>query len=467
MTAHMHGALPPRLSPLDAYFLDVEPGGPAMNIGGLLVLERPEGRPPLTIDALRARVLQRLALLPRLRARVTAVPLRLAQPVWADDPHFDVDRHVRASPLTGPDGAAVPWSRILRAVETTHHEPMDRAHPLWDITLLPGATRQQQVLHVRFHHALVDGMRAMATAVALFDRPEDEAPVAPVPALPVVDPSPTEMVTAVLAERGLRQLQRGLDIVLGALDPLAQLKREQRTVETVLSFLGTPDPPRASLNALVGPERRYRTTVIPTSEITQIRRRRGVTAHDVVLGLVAGALARLFAARGEPASWVRALVPMARPLPADQEPLGNHASICFVDLPVAPGPDDDRLRAVAAAANAAKHSPQLRSGAEFEGLTDEAPPLAAAWMAQALADDVHVNLVVTYLRWSRRIPPLLGAQHLVTYPLLPLARRIGLFIGAVEAGGQVGFAVTTDPSILPEPAFLAEALRATATALLR
>ncbi|WP_204693540.1 wax ester/triacylglycerol synthase domain-containing protein [Geodermatophilus bullaregiensis] len=463
----MNAAFPPRLSPLDAYFLDVEPGGPAMNIGGLIVLERPDGVPALTTEALRARVLQRLPLLPRLRARVTPVPFHLAQPVWGDDRHFDIDRHVRAGPLDDPDGTGVAWSRILRAVEHTHHEPLDRAHPLWDMTLLPGTAPRQQVLHVRFHHALVDGMRAMALAVALFDRPEDYVKVVQVPAPPPVEPSATDLLTAIVAERGVRQLQRGLDLVLGALDPLAQLRQEQRTVETVLSFLGTPDAPRASLNGRVGPERRCRTAVVLTSDVARIRRRHHVTAHDVVLTLIAGALARLFAARGEPASWVRALVPMARPLPATDEPLGNHASICFVDLPIAPGRDDERLRAVAAAAAAAKHSPQLRSGAEFEGLTDEAPPLAAAWMARALADDVHVNLVVTYLRWSRRIPPLLGAQHIVTYPLLPLARRIGLFIGVVEAGGRLGLAVTTDPSILPEPGFLAHALRETAASLLR
>ena len=41
----------------------------------------------------------RLSLVPRYRQRVAEVPGHLANPVWVDDPDFDVTYHVRRSAL--------------------------------------------------------------------------------------------------------------------------------------------------------------------------------------------------------------------------------------------------------------------------------------------------------------------------------------------------------------------------------
>ncbi len=456
-----------RLSAVDAGFLYQERAGLAMNIGGLIVLERPRGAEPVSLDRLRARVDERLAALPHLRAQLAQVPFDLARPVWVPDRTFRVERHVRDAALEGNgENGIISWQKILGFVERTQNTPFERDKPLWDITLLPGSAPRQHVLHVRYHHALVDGLRAIATSLALFDDPGETAGRDVRPRMPSAMPSEEDLVAAAMAEGGTRQIQRSLELVLDVLDPLGSLRRERRVIDGALAFLSLPPAPRAPLNGPVGPERCHRTAVVSSAELTAIRRRYGVSAHDVVLGLVAGALARLFAARGQRQRAVRALVPMARMPPPQERLVGNHAAFCFVDLPVAPAADGDRLLSVSAAATAAKQSSQVATSREFIGRADDEPPLMTMYTARALADQEDVNLVVTYLRRGGRLPTMLGAQHVVTYPLLPLSGRVGLFIGAVEVGGQVGFGITCDPSIVPQPGYLASALRETANGLL-
>ena len=76
-----------RLSRLDASFLYLEEPGTPMHVGGLLVLDTPPGG----VDALAALVEARLPLVPRYRQRVVEVPGQLANPVWVDDPEFNID----------------------------------------------------------------------------------------------------------------------------------------------------------------------------------------------------------------------------------------------------------------------------------------------------------------------------------------------------------------------------------------
>lgn len=473
----MPQAPPEQLSGLDASFLYLEHDGFTMNIGGLVVLEPVEGAPALSVDRLRARVSARLVRYPRLRQRLAGVPLDLARPLWVDDPRFDVSRHVLDEPL--PAGAD--WAQLLRVVERTHHEPLDRDRPLWELRLLHGLASRQVVVHVRLHHALADGMRGMALTIGMFDEPDD----APAPAyvaasdavttsavVPAPDavPAPTrpvdDLVTEAAAAAYARRLGGSLGVLADAVDPLPALRRERQRIDELLAFLAVPPPPRAPFVADVGPLRRHATAMLDGDQLTVIRRRYAVSAHDTVLGIVAGGLARLFNAQGRRHTAVRTLVPMARPLGQGRQPVGNHTAFCFVDLPCGPGPDADRLAAVAAAAAAAKRSSQLTGSAALIALADDDLPAVNAAAVRTAARLDGAGLVVSYLRRPRRLSTFLGYRHVVSYPMMPLAERIGVFVGVLELDGRLGIGVTADPMVLPSPGFLAEAFRQTADALL-
>ena len=97
--ATMHG-MADRLSPLDVSFLYFEEPTTPMHVGGVAVFQAPaEG---FDHDRLVELISQRIAFVPRYRQRVRWVPGRLANPVWVDDQHFDVNYHVRRSALPRP-----------------------------------------------------------------------------------------------------------------------------------------------------------------------------------------------------------------------------------------------------------------------------------------------------------------------------------------------------------------------------
>ncbi len=77
-----------RLSPLDEAFLRIETDAAHMHVGWTLLVE---GEPP-AIDDLRAQVGSRLDLLPRFRRRALTSPLH--DPMWVDDPDFDLEQHI-------------------------------------------------------------------------------------------------------------------------------------------------------------------------------------------------------------------------------------------------------------------------------------------------------------------------------------------------------------------------------------
>ena len=88
------------MSPLDASFLHIEDAVTHMHIGSVGIFEGPPPGPGEVKDAIAAR----LPLVPRYRQKVRFVPLALGRPVWVDDPHFNLDYHVRRTALPSPGG---------------------------------------------------------------------------------------------------------------------------------------------------------------------------------------------------------------------------------------------------------------------------------------------------------------------------------------------------------------------------
>ena len=83
-----------------------------------------QGLPSLA--ELRAAIAARLDAAPRLRQRLVRSPLPMARPAWADDPRFDVTRHVELVPVKGP----VSRSGLERIVAGLMARRLDRSRPL-------------------------------------------------------------------------------------------------------------------------------------------------------------------------------------------------------------------------------------------------------------------------------------------------------------------------------------------------
>src|SRR3954471_18519222 len=84
----------PRLSALDASFLDVETPDAHMHVGWAATFT-PAEQHPSDFASLRDHIAARLGRAPRYRQKLAGVPLGVNEPEWIDDPDFDPDRHIR------------------------------------------------------------------------------------------------------------------------------------------------------------------------------------------------------------------------------------------------------------------------------------------------------------------------------------------------------------------------------------
>src|SRR4029450_2105855 len=119
-----------RLSPLDASLLPVEDDVNHMHIGSIGIFEGP----PPAYEELTATVGGRLSLVPRYRQRIATGPLSLGRPVWVDDPHFNIEYHVRHTALPSPGGDR----ELRRLVGRVMSQQLDRTKPLWEIWMVEG-----------------------------------------------------------------------------------------------------------------------------------------------------------------------------------------------------------------------------------------------------------------------------------------------------------------------------------------
>src|SRR5918997_6441707 len=181
-----------RLTTMDASFLYLDAPEAPLHVGGVLVLEAPDGGP----EALAELVEARLALVPRYRQRVVEVPGHLANPVWVDDPDFDVDYHVRRSALPRPGTE----EQLCALVSRVTSQPLDRDRPLWEVYLVEGLQGDRVAVVTKTHPALVDGLSAIDIGQVLLDTEPDAPFPAPEDWQPRRLPAAPELVWQALEE---------------------------------------------------------------------------------------------------------------------------------------------------------------------------------------------------------------------------------------------------------------------------
>src|SRR4051812_1479491 len=185
-----------RLTGLDASFLYLEEPDTPMHIGGVLILERLPGG----VDALARLVASRLSLVPRYRQRVAEVPGHVANPVWVDDPDFDITYHVRRSGLPRPGTEA----QLMDLVSRVTSRSLDRGHPLWEAHLVEGLAGGRVAVITKTHPALVDGLGAVDLGQVLLDVQPDAAAPEPIEWHPQRPPTGTQLLVQALDEYARR-----------------------------------------------------------------------------------------------------------------------------------------------------------------------------------------------------------------------------------------------------------------------
>jgi WS/DGAT/MGAT family acyltransferase len=438
-----------RLSPLDASFLHIEDDVTHMHIGSIGIFEGP----PPAYDALTATITGRLGLVPRYRQKVALVPLGLARPVWVDDPHFNVEYHVRHTALPSPGGDI----ELRRLVGRVMSQQLDRSKPLWEIWMVEGLDDDRWALVSKVHHCLVDGVSGAELMAVIFDL----SPEVPEPVddgwVPAPEPSPVQLArdaTVGLFTNPYEQMRAAGSMMRR---PQRVLAAAQEVVKGSVSLSSVIKPTApTTLNGPIGPHRTYTWADVSLADVKAIRAAHGGTVNDVVLALISRGFRDLLKSRGELTDdrVLRTLVPVSvRPRggsgPATGDgTLENKVSAMFAELPV--GLDDpvERLHAISAQLDDLKESKQALAGEAITSLGGFAPPmLLSLGMRVAARAGRHVGSLDTI---TTNVPgpqfPLYscGKRLLRAGPYVPLAAPLRVGVSIFSYDGTLTFGVTGD-----------------------
>ncbi|HLM04220.1 MAG TPA: wax ester/triacylglycerol synthase family O-acyltransferase [Blastococcus sp.] len=430
-----------RLSRLDASFLYLEEPGTPMHVGGVLILEAPAGG----MEALQELIAARLSLVPRYRQRVAVVPGHLANPVWVDDPDFDIAYHLRRNGLPRPGTEA----QLLDLVSRLTSRPLDRSRPLWEAYLVEGLSDGRVAVVTKTHPALVDGLSAIDIGQVLLDVEPDAPAPERVDWRPERPPNGAQLVWQALDEY-VRRPSAIVDTARGAVSDVRSTAARLSGVAGGLlrtarkTLLAAPDSP---LNAPVGRQRRVAVARAELDDIKAIRKVHGGTVNDVLLNVVTGALREWLLSRGEPVvggTSVRALVPVS--MHDEDATPGNRVSSYLVDLPVGePNPRVRLTRLSYAMRGIAQHGQSVGADSLI-ALTGFAPPTLHALGARAARGLSRrlFNLVVTNVPGPQLPLYAAGSRMLEVFPVVPLARGQGLSIGMTSYDGRVFFGLNAE-----------------------
>jgi diacylglycerol O-acyltransferase len=444
-----------RLSGTETAFLALETPSTHMHVTGTLVLD------PGSLDGgepfaeVRRLLEERLHLLPPFRRRLVEVPLGAAQPVWIEDPAFDLDAHLHRWDLPAPGTP----EQLESLVGDLAGRPLDRSRPLWGLDLVEGLEDGRIAVVARIHHAAIDGVSGAELMASLFDLTPEIAPVPPPEAPWEPDPLPSDaaLIAGAVGE--------------GARSPLRLMSALTSSARSFVARAGRPSTPSrvrpfsAPRTPFTGAVTARRSVAFGRSSLADVKAvgsSFGATVNDVLLAATTASLRDYLVDRDAlPDGPLVAAMPISARGEGEVE-LGVQVSVMLVSLPVHLDDAEARLRDINLHTTALKAERAATGGdtlAEWAQLT---PPALLAGVARLysgarLADrhpPIH-NLVVSSIPGPPVPLYIAGATLEATYPMGPLIEGSGLNVTVLTNLGNVDVGILACPDLVPDVADLA------------
>jgi len=437
MCEHERVNKPERLSGLDTSFLHLERSGAHMHVASVSVFA---GEAP-THEEFRDHIGSRLHLVPRFRQKLRFVPLTQGRPVWVDDPHLNLDYHVRQTALPAPGSD----EQLRNLASRIFSQQLDRSKPLWELWLVEGLTGDRFAIIGKSHHALVDGVSGVDITTVLFDLDSEPAggPEKAPPWLAQPEPTDVQLLSEAWKERltSPKEIYRGFRAALRG--PRQVLEGVGATTKIVTAGMSAPD---TVFNVEIGPHRRFEMTQTDLDDLKRVKDAHGGTVNDVILSIVAGGIGRYLRARGHDTTdlELRALVPVSVRAAEEHGALGNRISAMMAPLPVWCEDPVERVHVMTREMGDLKSSGQAVGAEILTKLTDFAPSTIASQAARLQPAQRFFNLVVTNVPGPQFPLYVLGRKMESIFPMVPLARRQALCIGIMSYNGQVNFGLVGD-----------------------
>jgi diacylglycerol O-acyltransferase / wax synthase len=446
-----------RLSGQEHSFLVMENANLPMHVGAVQIFEGGSLRTPdggLNVGLYKHATESLLHLVPRYRQKLMWVPIQ-NWPVWVDDPHFNLDYHIRHTALPRPGGD----EQLRRLVARIGAQQLDRSRPLWETWVVEGLQGDRFAVIMKVHHCMIDGIAGMAlTQILLSPTPDYEIHEAP-PFVPHTAPSGRELLRDALVRWASLPFQvvRGWQHFRGHTANLARELRFRARALADVASIAVQTVPGTPLNGSIGPHRRFDSLSMPLGHFKALSKAVDCTVNDVVLATVAGAVREFLMSRGvrPDETDFRASAPVNVRSREERGLIGNRASTWILDLPIGEADPRKRLAAIHQATQDRKKSKQALGLDMMMTLAEWTPSvlLSLSNHAVSFAVNMHafgVHMYVTNIPGPQIPLYLLGAKMLQMYPWAPLAPGVGVSVGLISYNGKMCWGFNADYELVPD-----------------
>jgi hypothetical protein len=190
------------------------------------------------------------------------------------------------------------------------------------------------------------------------------------------------------------------------------------------------------------------------AQVRAAARAHGVSTTVLLLAVVAETLHSLLAERDPDAvpARVRTMVPITTRTSATvrSRALGNRTAAVSIDLPVGPMSPAERVARVGTALAAGSSAGQPDGAAAVLRLLGLLPRQVQALLVRHIYGQRFFHALASVMPGSRRPLHSRGGLIREAYPVLPLADRVGLAVGAFNWGRTTAIGITADPGLIPE-----------------
>jgi WS/DGAT/MGAT family acyltransferase len=421
----------------------------------------------------------RLAAAPLFRQRLQRVPLGLDHPYWVDDPHFDLEYHVRHIALPKPGD----WRQFCIQVSRIHARALDLDRPLWEAYVIEGLDSFLDLpsgsfaLLFKTHLAAVDLQHLGALSSLLYDT--QATPAAPPPPAPwFAESAPGPWGRLGLVRRGLVQ---SVTAPLRLARPLLRAATSVAPAAAALAsemLLRPQNLPATRFNAIVSPHRVFETRRFTEAEFEAIRALvPGATLDDAVAAVIGGALRRYLQAQGElpPTHSLAAIMPEVMPevMPEDNRPDAGTADgqpLRWRHLRLGTDIADARQRLATLAAQA-REAPgevaRLLGSPALAEAGEQASAALLAWSRRLVsrasarlgARTPPANCTLAWVPAPSQPMYLCGARLSYFSAILPITDGLGLAFAVTRYDGRLVISPTSCRELMPDPAAFAQCLR--------
>ncbi len=329
---------------------------------------------------LRRRYLEASHVIPRLHQRVLTPPMRIGPPRWADDPHFDLDFHLRRIVVPPPGDER----ELLDFVAPIAQSSFDRARPLWETIVVEGLEGGRAGVVMKVHHSVTDGVGGVELLAQLVDLEAKPAPRSG--AESSIDlPDPEALVGGALVRDSIAHTTRrwlgiarrvptvAADTATSALrDPFGSTVRAFDTARSIGRAIAPATAPLSPVMTRRGLGRRLDALDVPLDDLRRAAKRAECSLNDAFLAAVIGGLAHYHDDHGVHVDKLRVTMPINIRREGNTA-AGNHFAPARFAVPADISLPVERMQAVRALVAEWRREPALALTDTLAGVLNRLP----------------------------------------------------------------------------------------------